>query len=312
MTTDTITAPESPAGGEPPRSVHEPEANARRRRRKSQLVSAVLLGAMALAAAPLVIILWQVTVQAADALGPTLGGIWSFLTEVEPLSYRERGGGYAHGIFGTLYMTGLAAVMSIPLGIAAAIYLVDQGRGLFAKTVRLFTDVMTGVPSIFVGLAVYAILVTGLRFGTFVGAVALSIIMLPIIVRTAEEMLHLVPPDLRAASAGLGARQWQTTFKVVLPAAGPGLITGSMLAVARAAGETAPLILTAFGARTIVTAFQGGNGQADVGILMTDGMSQPFEEGIERAWAGGLMLVVIVLSLTVIARLINQRSQIDT
>jgi len=307
MSTDLDTR--APARG-PAASIHEPSPGARRRRTTSRGMAALMGVAMVLAATPLALILWQVAVQSGAALGPSLHGIGSFLTQVEPLSYRETGGGYAHGIVGTLYMTGVAAVMVIPLGIAAAVFLVDHGRGAFAKLVRLFTDVMTGVPSIFVGLAVYAVLVTTLGFGTFVGAVALAIIMLPIVVRTSEEMLHLVPPDLRAASLALGARQWQTTLKVVLPAAAPGMITGSMLAVARAAGETAPLILTAFGARTIVTALQDGRGQADVGILMADGMSQPFDAGLERAWAGGLMLVVIVLALTVIARLINRRSQI--
>lgn len=307
MSTDLDTR--APARG-PAASIHEPSPGARRRRTTSRGMAALMGVAMVLAATPLALILWQVAVQSGAALGPSLHGIWSFLTQVEPLSYRETGGGYAHGIVGTLYMTGVAAVMVIPLGIAAAVFLVDHGRGAFAKLVRLFTDVMTGVPSIFVGLAVYAVLVTTLGFGTFVGAVALAIIMLPIVVRTSEEMLHLVPPDLRAASLALGARQWQTTLKVVLPAAAPGMITGAMLAVARAAGETAPLILTAFGARTIVTALQDGRGQADVGILMADGMSQPFDAGLERAWAGGLMLVVIVLALTVIARLINRRSQI--
>lgn len=302
MSTDTL-APGA-TGPDPDRSLHELEPTALARRRKSRLMTMALLGAVVGGVIPLVIILGQVIVNAGDAFG------WAFLTEVEPLSYRETGGGYLHGIWGTVYTTGIAALMVIPLGIAAAIYLVDFTGTWFAKIVRFFTDVMTGVPSIFVGLAVYAILVTELRFGTFTGAVALGIIMLPIIVRTAEEMLLQVPPDLRNASFGLGARRWQTTLKVVVPAAGPGIITGCMLAIARGAGETAPLILTALGARQVVTALQEGNGQADIGLLMSDGLRQPFAPGIERAWAGGLTLISIVLILTVVARLINQRSQI--
>ncbi len=303
MSTDTLEPTSSgPAGSQ--RSLYELEPTARRRRIKSRVMAMVLLGAVIGGVVPLVIILWQVVVNSGEAFG------WSFLTEVEPLSYREAGGGYLHGIWGTVYTTGIAALMVIPLGIAAAVYLVEEGGTWFARVVRFFTDVMTGVPSIFVGLAVYAILVTRLRFGTFTGAVALGIIMLPIIVRTAEEMLHQVPPDLRNASFGLGARRWQTTLKVVIPAAGPGIITGCMLAIARGAGETAPLILTALGARTVVMAFQGGNGQADIGLLMTDGLRQPFDAGIERAWAGGLTLISLVLILTIVARLINKRSQI--
>jgi phosphate transport system permease protein len=301
MTTETITRP----AAEPARrSLHDLEASAKRRRRKSKLLTMILLGAVIGGVTPLVIILWQIIANSGAAFG------WDFLTQVEPLSYRERGGGYLHGIWGTVYTTGMAALMVIPLGIAAAIYLVDFGHTWFARIIRFLTDVMTGVPSIFVGLAVYALLVTQLRFGTFTGAVALGIIMLPIIVRTAEEMLLQVPPDLRAASFGLGARQWQTTLKVVIPAAGPGIITGCMLAIARGAGETAPLILTALGARQVVFAIQGGNGQADIGLLMSDGLRQPFAPGIERAWAGGLTLIAIVLIITIIARVINRRSQI--
>ena len=302
MSTDLL-APGATAP-DPDRSLHVLERNALARRRKSRLMTTVLVGAVIGGVTPLVLILGQVLINAGDAFG------WDFLTQVEPLSYRETGGGYLHGIWGTVYTTGIAALMVIPLGIAAAIYLVDFAGTWFAKVVRFFTDVMTGVPSIFVGLAVYAILVTQLRFGTFTGAVALGIIMLPIIVRTAEEMLLQVPPDLRNAAFGLGARQWQTTLKVVVPAAGPGIITGCMLAIARGAGETAPLILTALGARQVVTALQEGNGQADIGLLMSDGLRQPFAPGIERAWAGGLTLIAIVLVITVVARAINQRSQI--
>ncbi len=304
MTTDTLPRTDAPLPPEGTRSLHELEGNARRRKRTSRLLTMVLFGAMVGGITPLVLILWQVVANSGAAFG------WEFLTQVEPLSYRETGGGYLHGMWGTVYTTGMAAIMTVPMGIAAAVYLTEGGGGRYALVVRFFTDVMTGVPSIFVGLAVYAILVTQLRFGTFTGAVALSIIMLPIVVRTAEEMLYLVPPDLRNASLALGARRWQTTLKVVLPAAGPGVITGVMLAVARAAGETAPLVLTALGARTVVTAIQGGNGQADIGLLMTDGLRQPFAPGIERAWAGGLTLIAIVLLLTIIARVINQRSQI--
>jgi phosphate transport system permease protein len=301
MSTDTLAHPQGPT--EPP-SVRILSPGARRRRLKSRVMSWVLFVALLGALIPLAIILWQTLQNGLAAMG------WNFLVEIEPLSYREEGGGYAHGIFGTLYMTALAALMAIPLGVLAALYLVEFGSGLFANVVRFFTDVMTGVPSIFVGLAVYTILVTQMRFGTLVGAVSLAIIMLPIVVRSSEEMLNLVPPDLRSASAGLGARRWQTSLKVVLPAAGPGIMTGCMLAIARGAGETAPLVLTALGAREIVTGLQTGTGQADVGLLMIDGLSQPFQPGIDRAWAGGLTLIVVVLVFNVLARTIAQRRRV--
>jgi phosphate transport system permease protein len=303
MSTD---APPRPAAPMEHRSLAEQTPGSRRRRIRSNVMAVVLGLAVVAAITPLLLILWQVAVNGGAAV------TWQFFTDVE--SSPRESGGYVHGIVGTLYMTGIAAGLSIPVGILAAIYLVEYGQGRrFATVVRFFTDVMTGVPSIFVGLAIYALLVVsggaGLGFGTFVGAAALATIMLPIVVRSTEEMLSLVPVDMRNASAGLGARQWQTTLRVVLPAAAPGITTGCVLAVARGAGETAPLVLTAFGARQIVTAFQG-TPQADIGLLMKDGFSQPFAEGIERAWAGGLTLIAITLALTIGARLIASRSQL--
>jgi len=305
MTVDTQTPPTRPSE---PRSLREVTARSRRRENLSRLMALVLFVALLAAIVPLVSLLAAVIYNGAPAIG------WDFFTQIEPLSYRERGGGYAHGIVGTLYMTGVAALLSVPLGIAAAIYLSENPRGRYAHVVRFFTDVMTGVPSVFVGLAVYALLVSGsgglgLGFGTLAGACALAIIMLPIVVRSSEEMLRLVPPDLRAASAGLGARQWQTALRVTLPAAAPGLTTGAILAVARGAGETAPLIMTALGARQIITSFTGAP-QADVGLLMLDGFRQPFAPGIERAWGGGFALIAIVLVLSIVARTIARRSQI--
>ncbi len=305
MSVDTQTAP---ARDETPPSLRVVSPRARRRERFSKAMTGVLFLAVVAAIVPLVSLLAAVIYNGWPAIN------WSFFTEVQPMSYRERGGGYLHGIVGTLYMTGVAALFSVPLGIAAAVYLSENPRGRYANVVRFFTDVMTGVPSIFVGLAVYALLVSGsgglgLGFGTFVGAMALAIIMLPIVVRSSEEMLRLVPTDMKAASAGLGARQWQTAFRVTLPAAAPGLTTGCILAVARGAGETAPLLMTALGAHTVVTQFTGAP-QADVGLLMLDGFRQPFAPGIERAWGGGFALIVIVLLLSIIARTIARRSQV--
>jgi phosphate transport system permease protein len=279
----------------------------RRRRAVSRVMAAVLFVAVLAAVIPLFWLLWATTARGLPALSV------DFFTQLEPMSFRERGGGYLAGIVGTLYMTAIASLMSIPLGLAAAVYLTENPRGRYARVVRFFTDVMTGVPSVFVGLAVFAILVSGtglgLGFGTLAGATSLAIIMLPIVVRSSEEMLRLVPLDLKNASIGLGARQWQTTFKVTLPAAAPGLTTGCILAVARGAGETAPLILTALGAREVVLALTG-RAQADIGLLMLNGFRQPFEPGIERAWAGGFALIAIMLVLSIAARLIASRSKI--
>jgi phosphate transport system permease protein len=297
----------APLGSARRPSLTEHTPGYRRRKMVSRLMTVVLAGAVLAAVVPLALLIWQVIVNGGPAI--TL----EFFTRIEPLSYRERGGGYLHGIVGTLYMTAVAAAMSLPLGVAAAVYLTEYGDGRYPHVVRFFTDVMTGVPSVFVGLAVYAILVSanglGLGFSTFAGAVALSVIMLPIVVRSTEEMLRLVPVELKNAAYGLGARRWQTVLRVVLPAAAPGVTTSCILAVARGAGETAPLILTALGARQVVTSFFG-EPQADVGLLMLDGFRQPFDAGIERAWAGGFALMVIVLVLSIVARLIAQRSQV--
>jgi phosphate transport system permease protein len=302
--TTTMQRPSSPTPSGH-RSLRDKEENARSRAAKNRVVETLLLLGMILAIVPLILILFEVGRRGAGVVS------LEFFTQAEP-PYRREGGGYAQGFVGTAYIMLLAVLMAIPLGIAAAVYLTEYGGGRLAKAVQFFNDVMTGVPSVFVGLFIYALLVVGtlqLRFGTFVGAVAIAIMMLPIVVRSSEEMLKLVPPELRNASFGLGARKWQVVMKTVLPAAGPGLVTGSMLAVARGAGETAPLLLTALGSLQIVTALQG-TAQSSLTLLIYRGSIQPFAAGIQRAWGGALALLVIVLVLTVAARWIGSRSQV--
>ena len=286
------------------RSLRDEQGNAARRKRKDQVVKVVLAVAMVVASIPLALILIEVTRRGAAVIN------WEFFTQAEPPPRRE-GGGYAAGFVGTFIIVTWAALIAIPIGVLAAVYLVDYGRGLFASVIRFFTDVMTGIPSVFVGLAVYALIILGsgrrITFGALPGAVAIGIVMLPIVVRTAEEILKTVPEDLKAGALALGARRWQTTLRVVLPAAGPGLATGIMLAVARGAGETAPLILTAFGNVNVVTQLIN----VAIGALtlqIYNGARQPFEPGIQRAWGGALALLVIVLIMTVGARWIGSRS----
>jgi len=283
------------------RSLKDVDPHARRRNRRSNFMRYVLLAAVGLAIAPLALIVVQVVANGMAAFG------WEFLAVVEP-PHRREGGGYLQGIIGTGYMVGLATLMSVPLGILAAVYLVEYGKGLLPKVIRFFTDVMTGVPSVFVGLFVYSALVLTFRFGTIMGAIGLAIMMLPIVVRSSEEMIRLVPVDQRAASAGLGARKWQTITKVVLPYAAPGLTTGAMLAVARAAGETAVLLLTALGSLQVVTALSG-SAQSSITLLIYQGSKQPFQPGKDRAWAGALLLMGMVFILTFIARLITARAR---
>lgn len=207
------------------RSLRDTGRNASRRKRKDRLVNGVLIAAVVLAVIPLAMILFEVIRRGAGAMSG------EFLSSVQPFSQRRPGGGYLQGLVGTVYMVAIASILAIPFGIGAATYVVEYKQSKLSPLIRFFTDVMTGVPSIFVGLFIYAILVQGkLGFSTLAGGLALTLLMLPIVARSAEEIIRLVPDDLRNAAYGLGARRWQVVMKVVLPAASNGLVTGSMLA----------------------------------------------------------------------------------
>jgi phosphate transport system permease protein len=267
----------------------------------------LLMMAVALALIPLALILFEVVRRGLGAMD------WEFLSSVQPFSQRREGGGYLHGMVGTLYMVAIAGAIAIPLGIATATFVVEYKDSRLRPFIQFFTDVMTGVPSIFVGLFIYSLLVRGgigvtIGFSTLAGALALSLLMLPIVTRSSEEIIRLVPDDLRNAAYGLGARRWQVVMKVVLPASAGGLITSGMLAVARAAGETAPLLLTALGAFTIVGDLTNAP-QSALPLLIYNEARGPYSAAHARAWAGALELMLLVLILTFIARSINRRSQ---
>jgi phosphate transport system permease protein len=221
-------------------------------------------------------------------------------------------GGIRSAILGTLEMVGLATAISVPVGIGVALYLVEFGRdSRFAAVVRYFVDVMTGVPSIVFGLFIYITLVVtqvgGVSFAAWKGAVALSLLMLPIVTRSAEVVLQLVPDSLREAALALGAPRWRVVARVVLPTALPGLVTGSLLAIARAAGETAPVIFTV----GIVQAASADPTQAVNSLPMqifTD-VGQAQDRLVQRAWGAALALVVLILLLTTLARLVSRRSR---
>ena len=254
---------------------------------------------------PVVWILVQIVMKGSSAMS------WTFLTRSLPFSMMKQGGGFLNGLIGTGIMVGLASLVSIPLGILAGVYLVEYGKkNWLAKLIRFFSDVMTGVPSIFVGVFVYTALVVKFKYGAIMGAVSLALIMMPIIVRSSEEMLKLVPNELKDASYALGAAKWQTVTRVVLPSAAPGLTTGVMLAVARAAGETAPLIMTALGSLQLVTKL-AGSPISSLTLLIYSGAGQPFEAAQARAWAGALELLAIVLIFTIVARIMSSRSRVS-
>jgi phosphate transport system permease protein len=295
-----VTTLDQPLGqplGQPVINFTATTSNARRRQRNDRIMRVILTGAFVIAVIPLAFIIGVTLYRGMQAMSI------EFLTTTQPLSFRQPGGGFLHGLVGTLMIMTIAIAISVPLGIVGAIFLTEFRRSRISVPVRFFTDVMTGVPSIFVGLFVYAALVrgAGMGFGTLPAGIAIAVLMLPIVVRSAEEILKLVPQDLRNASIALGARRWQTTWKVVLPSAASGLVTGVMLAVARGAGETAPLLLTAFGTPYLVFALFG-QAQTALPLLVFEGARLPFDAARERAWAGALELIVLVLVLTIIAR----------
>ena len=273
------------------------------RRRRSERVTNVLLpGAVAVALIPLGIIIFFLIKNGFSNL--SLG----FLTKSPPFDQSARGGGYWTGIKGTLKLIVMSTILAVPLGIGTAIYLDEYGRGSrFAGTVRFVSDLIAGVPSIFMGVFIFALLVEGHGYAAWKGAVALAILMLPIIARTSEEVLKLVPGDLRAASLALGVPRWRTVTGVILPAASSGLVTGVMLAVARAAGETAPLLFTSFGSNFVTGWTQVGGPDAALPLLIFSDAGSAYDSARQRAWAGALVLIALVLALTILARLIASR-----
>ena len=263
-----------------------------------------MAGSVAAALIPLAAILGYVAYKGAGLIS------WEFLSQPEPFSFSQPGGGFWNGIKGTLKLLFVASALSIPVGVLAALYLSEFGRGRFASLVRFVTDVMTGVPSIFVGIFVYSLVVlqTG-HFSAFSGALALAVLMLPIVIRGSEEVLKLVPGELREAALALGVPRWRTVLRVVLPSAASGIATAVMLSVARAAGETAPLLFTSFGNRFVTgwTDFSGPDSALPL-LIFRDARSA-YDPAQARAWAGALTLIAIVLLFTVAARTLAARTR---
>ena len=225
-----------------------------------------------------------------------------------PTPVGQTGGGMANAIAGTLLIVAIGAVIAIPLGVGAGTYLAEYGRGRFAALVRLLTDVLTGVPSIVVGILAYELVVVRMsRFSALAGGIALAVIMLPPIVRTTDEILRLVPREYPEASLALGVRRWRTIVSIVYPAAMTGLITGIMLAIARAAGETAPLLFTAFG-----NTFWNWNltqPTAALPLQIYQYAISPYDDWQRQAWGGALVLVFIVLVTSALSRLATRQRQ---
>lgn len=273
-----------------------------RRQAVDRFVTSLVAGAFLLAMVPLVSV----------AITVVGNGLARFDAEFFTSSMRNvtgEGGGALHAMVGTLLITLAATVISVPLGLLTSIYLVEYGRGRLAKTITFLVDVMTGIPSIVAGLFAYAafalVLGPGVRIG-IIGAVSLSVLMIPVVVRSSEEMLRLVPNELREAAYALGVPKWLTILKVVLPTSIAGITTGIMLAISRVIGETAPLLITAgFTASMNYNLFQDRMQSLPVFVYTQfTNQGNPAFAFLERAWAAALVLILIVMALNLVARLV--------
>lgn len=266
--------------------------------RGRELVDRVLRGAClfatVLALVPLASVLYYVVGHGSRALS------WSFLTAL-PKPVGEPGGGMAHALVGSLEIVALACLIGIPAGVLAGIHLAEFGSTRFGRFVRFSADILAGVPSIAVGLFVYGLVVTRMhRFSALAGAFALAILMLPTVTRSTEELLRLLPDSLREAALGLGVPKWRATLLIMLRTAAPGIATGVMLAIARAMGESAPLLFTALNNRSWASSPLEPTASLPVNIY-TYGVS-PYPDWHDQAWAAALLLVLLVLCLNLVAR----------
>jgi phosphate transport system permease protein len=266
------------------------------------LMLGLCLVALAIAVSILALVLGYVVAQGATSLN------FAFLTET-PKPVGEVGGGMANAIVGTLLLVVVALVIGLPLGVGAGIYLGEYGRGWLPQVVRFVADVLTGIPSITIGLFAYVLIVVPFKsFSVIAGGFALGVIMLPIVTRTTEEMVRLVPTTLREAAVALGIPRWRVILSVVLPASLSGILTGVLLAVARVTGETAPLLFTAFGNQ-----FWNWSLSQPIAALPLQIFAyaiSPYDDWHRQAWAGSLVLVTLVLVLSVGARLLVRRLKV--
>jgi phosphate transport system permease protein len=268
------------------------------RRANSSFMTALTALCTLLVVGALLIILSHIAWQGIGALNV------QFLTDV-PRPVGE-GGGIGNAIVGSLVLLLLASVIGLPLGICVGVYISEVGRGRFGDAVRFIVDTLTGIPSIVTGVFVYAILVLPMKqFSAFSGGVALALIMIPIVARTTEEMLKLVPHSLREGALALGAPQWRVTLGVVIPAAAPGIATGAMLAIARISGETAPLLFTAFGSRFFPTSLN--EPIASLTVQIYNYAISPYDEWHAQAWAATLVLMTLVLGINIIVRVLTRK-----
>ena len=277
-----------------------------RRHAVNRLATTGVYATFIIALVPLISVLFTVVSKGIAMLTP------GFFTDTNRnIQSAKEGGGIYHALIGTLEQVGIAALIGVPLGVLCAIYLVEYGTATkgarrLSRAISFFVDVMTGVPSVVVGLFIYTalILTLGLPRSGFAAAIALTILMLPVIVRSTEEMLKLVPRDLREASYALGVPRWRTILRVVLPTSMAGIITGAMLAIARVAGETAPLLLTTFVVQNIEYNPLASQGQVSLPLYIWDQIARGTDASVNRAWGAALVLILLVMILYLAAKLI--------
>ena len=270
-----------------------------RRRIISRLMVGLMVGAVVVAVLPLLLILGSLLFRGASALS------LDFFTNT-PVPAGEAGGGVKHAIVGTLIIIGMASLAGIPLGIAAGLYCVEFRGTRLAQLTRFVADVMNGTPSIVVGVFAWTVVVaTQGHFSAFAASVALAVLMFPMVMRTTEELLNLVPVSLREAALALGYSRWRTSLVIVLRTALPGIVTGSLLAVARIAGETAPLLFTALGSQYL--SFAVDRPMAALPLVVYTYATGPFEEWHKLAWTAALVLIIVVLVLSIAARVVTRQ-----
>ncbi|WP_030941590.1 phosphate ABC transporter permease PstA [Streptomyces sp. NRRL S-646] len=272
-----------------------------RRQAKDRIATALVWVAFLIAVVPLVSLVWTTIARGVKVLN-----IYFLTHSMGIVADSQPGGGIYHAIIGSIEQVGLATIIAAPIGVLTAIYLVEYGRGGLARSVTFFVDVMTGVPSIVAGLFILSLmLIFDMEPFGFAGSMALAILMMPVVVRSTEEMLKLVPNELREASLALGVPKWRTILKVVLPTSIGGITTGIMLAVARIAGETAPVLLLVFGNRFINNnPFEGAQQSLPLYIYQQYANSAGANAAFDRAWAASLTLIAFVMILNLVARAI--------
>jgi phosphate transport system permease protein len=269
------------------------------RRRRSQFMVGLMAVAVIIAVLPLLLILGTLVAKGASSLN------LAFFTEL-PVPAGETGGGVMHAIVGTLMIVGTACLIGLPLGIGGGIYCAEYPGSRLATLTRFVSDVLNGTPSIVVGVFAWTWIVASQKhFSALAGSVALAILMIPMVTRTTEEMIKLVPHTLREAALALGYSRWRTSLTVVVRTTLPGIVTGSLLAVARVAGETAPLLFTALGSQYL--SFNLDQPMAALPLVVFTYATGPYEEWHQLAWATALVLILVVLVLSIAARFATRR-----